>query len=183
MIIWLDGVPGVGKTQITSILKEELSENVEILNSDYYFQKFFYELQVKASKAGILPAIQGTYPQSNKDFLNKFRELIESKIGEEKLVLVDMALTRDECKERLFDYFEKKKIPAIHIILEATDDNILNRIKSSPNRTLEFYEENISFLKNHYSEAIRVNTNSFNEKEVAKEVFNIIKENSLNKQI
>ena len=45
-----------------------------------------------------------------------------------------MSLVDKRCQEELLDYFEKKNVPMVHIILEAEKETIISRIENDPIR-------------------------------------------------
>ena len=103
MIIWIDGTYGVGKTAVAKRLKERFSDNkAELLESDYYSEESLKRLVEEAKANNSFPHIGGTLPQNNMRFIKEFRELIEEKSkNSEKYLIVDMALTMQECKKEL----------------------------------------------------------------------------------
>lgn len=111
-------------------------------------------------------------PQNNKMFLNRFRKIIEEKISDSsKIIIIDMAVTEMECKETLFNYINDKYNNIFHFILNATFDNIQNRIKLDSNRDKEYalyyLKSNVNFLENNFKNAIWIDTNNKNSDEIA----------------
>lgn len=112
MIIWIDGVNGVGKSHMALKLAEDLADhNAEYIESDVYWMNLI--------KDNFLKALSGFDPYVNKYFLEELRNIIEEKIQLGKMPIVSMSLVRKLCEKELLDYFVAKKIPIIHIILEA----------------------------------------------------------------
>lgn len=149
MIIWIDGTHGVGKSSVTSELKLRLNDRrLEHLDSDVYTYMLAYG--------------GGCTLQNNIRFLKMFRELIDKMIADGcNLLIVEMSLTQNECKEYLFDIL-KQKHQIIHIILTASEETITTRIKSDSGRdkrlALGQLAKNTAFLAQNYSDAIFINT-------------------------
>lgn len=82
-----------------------------------------------------------------------------------------MAITEMECKETLFNYINDKYNNIMHFILNATFDNIQNRIKLDFNRDREdalyYLDRNVNFLENNFKNAIWIDTNNKTAAEVA----------------
>lgn len=126
MIIWIDGTYGVGKTAVSMKIRELSADcEIEVLESDVYAEQTFKKVMEKAKKQNCLPAIGGTLPQNNIEFLEEFKNLIEQKVqSENKKILVDMSLTMKECKENLFDALICEGMEVLHIILVADENTI-----------------------------------------------------------
>lgn len=93
------------------------------------------------------------------------------------MLIVSMSLVSKLCETELLGYFEEKKIPMIHIILEASNDTILSRIENDPIRDLSAQSQQksnvrwqIDFLKNSYPNAIRISTENKEIKEIIDEI-------------
>ena len=54
---------------------------------------------------------------------------MDEKIQLGKIPIVSMSLVDKLCEMELLNYFETRKIPMIHIILEASKDVIIQRIE------------------------------------------------------
>lgn len=179
MIIWINGAYAVGKTTVAKKIKESLSDdNIELLESDYYYIESLKRVVEKAEANKSFPNIGGTLPQNNMRFLREFRELIEEKSkNTDKNIIVDMALTKKECKEELFDHLKNDGIDILHIILTASEETIKLRIKSDDNRitALEWLTQNIAFLDRNFPDAIRIDTENRDKEDVANEVIRVIK--------
>lgn len=180
MIIWIDGTYGVGKTAVAKRLKEKFPDgNIELLESDYYSNEVLKRLVEEAKANNSFPKIGGTLPQNNIDFIKEFREMIEGKIQKEnKNVIVDMALTRKECKEELFDYLKSKGANIAHIILTADEDIIRERIRNDGSRikeiALDWLAQNMVFLDNNFPDAIRIKTDNRSINDVVAEIADVI---------
>lgn len=181
MIIWIDGTYGVGKTAVAMKIKESFSDdNVELLESDYYSNESLKRVVVVEEKANnSFPHFGGTLPQNNKRFIREFRELIEEKSkNTDKNLIIDMALTMNECKEELFDYLKSNGRNIVHIILTADEDTIKSRIKNDGNRmketALEWLAQNIAFLDKNFPDAIRIKTDNRDVDDIVAEVISKI---------
>ena len=128
MIIWIDGTNGIGKSHVASKLEELLSNrNAEYVESDIYWMEL---LQNDFGKA-----LKGFEPYYNKYCLEIIRTVLEEKIQKHnKMPIVSMSLVDKKCQEELLDYFEKKSVPMLHIILEAEKETIIYRIENDPIR-------------------------------------------------
>ena len=166
MIIWIDGAYGVGKSTVARKIEELLDVDTEILESDYHYQEMI--------KENMLLAFGGTLPQNNKNFLMRFKKIIEEKLenGNKQLVIV-MALTQKEGVELLFDHFNAKE-KILHIILTASEETIKSRIKSDDNRekgfALEWLKYNLAFLDANFPDAIRIDTENEDADVIANEI-------------
>mgnify|MGYP003312884479 CR=1 FL=1 len=86
MIIWINGVRGIGKSTISEeIAKKIKGENVELLHSDEYYRRML-------SDDMNLALGTGTHPYDNKYFSDYFRKQIEKSLKQGKKVIVDMTL-------------------------------------------------------------------------------------------
>mgnify|MGYP001860066545 FL=1 len=171
MIIWIDGTFGVGKTVVAYKVKEMLNfQKVEILRSDYFYQKIIIDNRLIGG---------GALPQNNIAFIKQFKKIIEEKLKcKDIYLIIDMALTENECKEMLLEYFLKKGINIKHFILIASIETIKSRIGNDKKRDKEFAISHLShnqkFLDINYKDAIRIDTENKNVGEVAKEIINLL---------
>lgn len=175
MIIWINGTYGVGKTSTALKICEKLkNKKVELISSDYYYQKIIKE---------IVELGGGVLPQNNKLFLSKFKEIVEQKIfNSPNIIIIDMAITQKECKEELFDYFNKEYKDFFHFILTAQFETVQDRISMDDDRANEYKDdalyylnENVMFLSNNFQSAIWIDTNNKNIDEIAIEIIQYIK--------
>ena len=93
--------------------------------SDYYCNETLKKIVEEAESTHSLPHIGGCLPQNNMRFIQEFKELIKEKSKDtNKKLIIDMALTRMECKENLFDCLQKEGKDIVHIILTADKETI-----------------------------------------------------------
>ncbi|RKI71802.1 hypothetical protein D7V91_00295 [bacterium 1xD42-67] len=166
MIIWLDGTHGVGKTSVAEAIKERCPQS-ESLDSDVYWNDF---LEKNCLIGG------GCFPQNNKPFIERFKHLIEEKMQSGcAFLIVQMALTEKECKERLFDCLKEAYENTFHIILTAEIETLISRIKSDSDRDQQFalsrLKWNTKFLGQHYSDAARIVTDNKSISDIVDEIF------------
>jgi gluconate kinase len=171
-IIWLDGTFGVGKTTVSMSLNKKLPQ-FKILDSDEYHQT----LMKKNPDAFVFG---GFLPQNNKYFIQYFRKIIDEEIakGATNLIVV-MAVTFEESRKGLLNYFENKGVEITHIILQANKDVLQERIMSDKQRDQDFalqrMEWNLKFLEQHYVDAVRIDTDNMIPEEVADVIFDRMK--------
>ncbi len=159
MIIWIDGANGVGKSHIAAELAKLLADkNAECVESDLYW--------IDLIQNDFQKALSGFDPYRNKYFLGKLREALEEKIHNfGRMPIVPVSLVNKLCEKELLDYFEKKKVSMLHIILEAKKETIISRIENDPIRDEDAQNEQkskvpwqIQYLKTEYPNAVRINT-------------------------
>ncbi len=102
---------------------------------------------------------------------------MDEKIQLGKIPIVSMSLVDKLCEMELLNYFETRKIPMIHIILEALKDVIIQRIKddcirdqAAQSQQIAKVEWQINYLKSSYANAIRVSTENRSIKEIVDEI-------------
>lgn len=162
MIIWLDGTFGVGKTTVAEKIIEKLPNGTgKILDADLLWSS-------KLWWSG------GTLPQCDNEFLSYFEQEIRASLSsQERIVIVVMALTQDECRTNLLGHFQAET-ENIHIILEASEKTIASRIEQDDDETkmsrLMWLKSNLHYLAHNYKEAIRVDTENKSIDEVATEI-------------
>ena len=179
MIIWVNGTYSVGKTTVAKKIAARFGSEAELLESDYYCNETLKKIVEEAESTHSLPHIGGCLPQNNMRFIQEFKELIKEKSKDtNKKLIIDMALTRMECKENLFDCLQKEGKDIVHIILTADKETIKERIKKDTNRmkdiALEWMVDNIEFLDSNYPDAIRINTNKCDIDDIVDEIIEII---------
>lgn len=173
MIIWVDGANGVGKSSVAAELAQNFADKkVEHIESDLYWIRF-----VKNNKNNLTKLLCGFFPYNNKFFLAELRDVLEEKLQLGKTAIVSMALVDKSCEMELLDYFDTKKIPMVHIILEASKAVIIQRIKDDYMRNqneqteqMAKVEVQIEYLKNSYANAIRVNIENGSIKEIVDDI-------------
>ncbi len=175
MIIWIDGANGVGKSHIAVELTKLLADrNAEYIETDLYWMDFIQNDRQKI--------LSGFDPYCNKYFLGKLREVLEEKIHNfVKMLIVPMSLVNKLCERELLNYFEKKKISMLHIILEAEKETIISRIENDPSRNENAQNQQkskvpwqIRYLKTEYPEAVRINTENKTLDEIADEIMALL---------
>ncbi len=176
MIIWIDGVNGVGKSHVAAELEELLFEkNAEYVESDLYWEDF---LRNNVSKA-----LSGFNPYCNQYFMEILRKVLEEKMNDYgKISIVPMSLVDKLCDKELFHYFEEKGTAMVHVILEAKKETIMERIEKDPIRDENAQSQQkkkvdwqMKYLKKEYPNAVRINTEGKTIHETAVEVKNFIK--------
>lgn len=172
MIIWINGIRGIGKSTISEEIAEKLKgENIALLHSDEYFVRMLNDNMNLALGTG-------THPYDNKYFSDYFCKQIESELEQGKKVIVDMALIDLECKENIFNNLNNKYV-AINFILVASIDNLAYRIHSDNNREekkeqIEWAKRDIEFLNKNFRNGIFIDTNNKSVDEIASEIIRII---------
>lgn len=170
MIIWLDGVLGIGKTTIAKELFEKHLYNEGVfLDSDVYFEKMCSETPELA--------FCSMFPSDNISFAKYFRSIIENEMaGSNKDLIVAMALVRQESKAYLLDYLTAQNIPILHIILTAHKDVTKSRIQADIGRdqraALITLDDSIKFLEENFHNAIWFDTENNDIDEIANQIFN-----------
>lgn len=175
-IIWIDGTNGVGKSHVAAELAESLlKKNAEYVESDLYWLNFI-KMNVSKKHSGI-------NPYDSKWFLDELKNVLDEKIQLGKMPIVSMSLVDKLCETELFNYFEIRKIPMIHIILEASNKSIIQRIKgdcirdqAAQSQQIANVEWQLDYLNGTYANAIRVNTDNKSIKEIVDEIKSYIPE-------
>lgn len=183
MIIWIDGVRGVGKTTVALKIEERVPDKeVEHLDSDFYFREMLKVLGEYAEEnhCPLSEIIGGTSPQTNKVFSAHFRKIIEEKAKKTKNLIISMALIKAQCKDEIFDYLVNRDISILHIILTASKDTIKHRIKFDDDTrdkktALEILDDSISFLDRNFADTLRIDTDNKSICDVADEIIKIAK--------
>lgn len=169
-IIWIDGANGVGKSHVAAKLSESfLEKNAEYVESDLYWLNF---IKVNEGKKR-----SGFNPYDSKWFLDELKNVLDEKIQLGKMPIVSMSLVDKLCETELFNYFEIRKIPMIHIILEASKETIIQRIKgdcirdqAAQSQQIANVEWQLAYLNSTYVNSIRVNTDNRSIKEIVDEI-------------
>lgn len=175
MIVWIDGVNGVGKSHVAEALAKLLTnKNAEYVESDLYWLNL---VQNEFPKT-----LSGLNPYCNKFFLTDLRESLEEKIYNlGRMPIVPVSLVDRMCKKELLDYFEDKKVSTLHIILEAKKETIISRIKNDPIRNEDAQNQQIynvpwqmQYLKTNYPDAVRIDTEDKTLDNIASEIMDMM---------
>ena len=174
MIVWIDGANGVGKSHVAAELADAfIDKNAEYVESDLSW--------VELIKENFTKALSGFDPYTNKYFLEKLRNELEEMHNLGKMPIVSVSLVSKLCEIELLEYFEKKSIPMIHIILEASKDTIISRIENDPIRDDSAQSQQkakvrwqLEFLENAYPNAVRINTEGRNLNEIIGKIKNLL---------
>lgn len=127
MIVCLDGAFGVGKTTIAEKLKDKFPK-VEIIDSDFYYQKWIKEDPFSM-------VLGGTLPQNNSNFVNRYRNLLKEKaINREMIIVSVMSLTDDVSYKGIVKQLKSEGYNIIHIILEANENVLQKRLMNDKKR-------------------------------------------------
>lgn len=172
MIVWINGTVGTGKSHVAQKLAELLAEKgAEYIESDLYWMNLLRKHLIETSPFGV-------NPYCNRLFLIILRKTIEEKMhGSGRMPIVSMSLVTKLCEKELLDYFKKKDVPMLHIILEATRETILSHIENDPTRDRNTQAQQIpeitwqmQYLEAEYPDAVRINTENKDLDEIAAEI-------------
>ncbi len=168
-IIWIDGTFGSGKTAVANAVAKKIS-NIYLLEFD--------ALQMKYKPNSSLDFYGERYPEAKRylidALINEMTEIIQK--GSYDYLIVPIALINDYCNEKLVNGFED--IKKYHFILTASREILYQRINDQDNRDVDLaitYMPNaIMYLKNHYSDAIRIDTSNVNIDSIAEKIVEIV---------
>lgn len=169
MIIWIDGVLGIGKsTAAQNLWKRHFRSNGEFLDSDEYF--------IKLSNEDPRLPFESYFANDNPCFLQKFRSIIEQKLSSSnKDLIVAIALIRREGKKSLFDPLAEQNIPILHFVLTASRDAIVSRVKADVERdqmtALNTLDDSAKFLKENFRDAIWIDTENKSVDKIADQLY------------
>lgn len=177
MIVWIDGANGVGKSHVAAELAVLLAErNAEYVESDLYWNEAIENI----------PQVfrLGTYPCNNKYLVAKLREELEEKAKDtKKIIFVSMTMADKICSNWLLDYFSGKGIPTLHIILLASRETLISRIKNDPIREESTQKQQINnldwhmlYIENNYPDAVRIDTEDRSLDEIVGEIMALLEE-------
>lgn len=170
MIVWVDGSHGIGKTSTVDALLRVLSKkSVTSCSSDEFYG------EIGKEEPSIM--LFGYPPQMNRRFMKLFEELIEAKLQEYEIVLVDMSLVGSKLKQEPFRYFAERGYKIYHFILYASIDILKLRIEGDENRDQQYalawvndQEELLSDCSNSYI----IDTTELNPDDTAKKIASIV---------
>ncbi len=170
MVLWIDGIYGVGKTSvIRELIKMTKKENITILSSDDCYQEMIQKNPLKA--------FGGTTPNNNNNFLKFFRREIEKRVENQNDIIVDMNVLTKEAKEILIDTI-KDSVEFLHVILEVDSKVHEDRIKGQEGRDVKMAEwkreEGEKFLEKNYLDAIRIDTTDCDAISIAKKILHLV---------
>ena len=164
MIVWIDGTFGAGKTAVANELRNRYPESDVI-----EFDEFVNSVQPE----NLMEIIAGRrFPEDKPCYVNAFIVELERKLNQNDkgYYIIPIALITDYCRIGLVENF-KKKTETVHIILCQSKERLLERIKNQSGRDVDhaitYYDEATLYLKENYSEAIRINTDDKSIEEVA----------------
>ncbi len=174
MLIVINGSFGVGKSTICKNLIKELGKKEWIyLESDYYYIKMVEEDMNKALGTG-------TTPSTNEKFLRYYQELIIEEMNN-KNVIVDLTINNYKAKDYIIDYLTKNDFKIIQIILESSQDKVLERTKNDNRECIELlytYDENKKAFDELFPDIKRIDTTSIGIEEVTNLVLDHLKKKS-----
>jgi shikimate kinase len=171
MIIWIDGVNGIGKSHVSKKISELLTDkNCEYVDSDSYWLQFCQQ-ESDRFFAGFMPYL-------NSNFIRFLRNELDKKLSEDgKMLVVSMTLAGGLCKTELMEYYDRKNVILLHVILEAEMETVMSRIDNDPIRDKNDRQNQkinassqMQYLKGTYADAVRINTENKNPDEVAEEI-------------
>ena len=170
MIVWIDGANGVGKSHVAAELAVILADkNTEYLESDLYWDDL---VQNDSGKN-----ITGCNPYYDEYFISVFRKVIEEKHNSGKMPIISMSLVYGLCERELLDYFKKKGLSMLHIILEAKKETIISRIENdsirdegAQNQQKAKVSRQIQYLETQYPDAVRIGTDDKSLTEIVNEI-------------
>ncbi len=172
MIVLINGTYGVGKSTVAQSIQDKIP-NVEILESDFYY------LQMIEKDYNL--AFGGTTPQNNMNFLSRFKKVVFDLMEDDnfnKITIVVMAITRDECNKEILEPLAEKCPDFYHFILTANRDTIIERINKQEKRdkawAISFLNSNIKYLEDNFEHVPRINTENKEISEIADEIIGIV---------
>lgn len=167
-VLIINGTYGIGKTTTSKLIKDYYGNIIEMLDPDQYYNELV--------KKGLLFLI-GWPMQNSHLYLKAFRSKVDA-IIKEKSVVIPVTISTDICKKELYDYL-CERTELIHIILDASDDVIIDRINKDKDRSKEFSKENIAqnkeFLIHNFPDAIWIDTSEKDKEKVAEEIVSLLR--------
>lgn len=168
-IIWIDGTFGIGKTAVANEIAKRIS-NVYLLEFD--------ALQMKCKPNSISDLFGERYPEAKRYLIDALENEMLKLIDEEcyDYLIVPIALINDYCNHKLANGFVDSE--SYHLILTASSEILIHRIHNQENRDVDlaitYMQTAITYLDNHYFDAIRIDTSNMNVDSVAEKIVEII---------
>ena len=167
-VLIINGTYGIGKTTTSKLLKDYYKNTIEVLDPDHYYNEL-----VKTNLFFLI----GWSMQKSHLYLKFFRSKVDAVI-KEKSVVIPITISTDICKKELYDYLSERT-ELIHIILDASDDVIIDRINKDKGRAKEFSKESIvqnkEFLICNFPDAIWIDTSTKDKEKVAEEIIALLR--------
>ena len=158
MILLINGPHGVGKTSVANCIKKETDKSCIIMDSDFYYKKMINEDFYKAFGTG-------TTPQTNLFFIEYFIKQVQKR--KEYIKIIPFTFSNPKILDLFKNKFDAK---VIHIVLQASSEDLENRIFNDKSRDKEFAifeneitNKNIGKLENN----LLIDTSSLKADEVA----------------
>lgn len=158
MILLINGPHGVGKTSVANYIKKKTDKSCIIMDSDFYYKKMINEDFYKAFGTG-------TTPQTNSFFIGYFIKQIQKR--KEHIKIIPFTFSNPNILDLFKNNFDTK---VIHIVLQASSEDLENRIFNDKSRDKEFAiseneitNKNIGKLENN----LLIDTSSLKADEVA----------------
>lgn len=168
-IIWINGTFGVGKTTVSNVIVDKIN-NAFLLEFD--------DLQMKYKPKSIFDVLGDRYPEARRYLIDalvsEILEIIQQ--GQYDYLIIPIALINDYCREKLVNGLAN--IDSYHFILKASNDILQERIFNQENRDVDlaitYMDIANDYLRNHYSEAYRIDTTNKTIDSIADEIVEII---------
>lgn len=172
MIIWIDGVFGVGKSSVANVLVQIIGEAISChLDSD--------EIYITGMKADHRYFPGGFFPQNNLRFLADYKKAIEDAASEQyRVIIATMAITMDECRDYLF-LPVSSEYQVQHVVLNAEQQVIKKRIENDNGRDKQFALSRLTsgqtYLENNFPDAVWIDTTNLSTSDVADQIMDLIR--------
>lgn len=158
MILLINDPHGVGKTSVANCIKKKTDKSCIIMDSDFYYKKMINEDFYKAFGTG-------TTPQTNLFFIEYFIKQVQKR--KEYIKIIPFTFSNPKILDLFKNKFDTK---VIHIVLQASSEDLENRIFNDKSRDKEFAifeneitNKNIGKLENN----LLIDTSSLKADEVA----------------
>lgn len=132
-VVLFEGLPGSGKTTVSRILKSELKNSV-FLDSDDYREKYKLLDILSSDEREILHKILVGDIYKNIAF------------GRIRFIM-DVNLTTIHLRERLFSIFNKFKVDIYYFRMNASEDDLINRIEYKKGNDIFYKNQNLSSIQ------------------------------------